>query len=146
MIEEEKNPKVHHMTAKAARTALAHRQISRESYAAVLRGEITLQRARELGRHGSPADTAGGSEGPGRASGGPRKGREPRPCVACGGMTKGGRFHPGCDAKMYQLAWEYARGERDLTPEQLAYMRDETDKLERARVRVEREAQEGDGA
>jgi hypothetical protein len=60
----------------------------------------------------------------------------------CGcGRTTRGRFHPGCDAKMHRLAQEFVRGERELTEEQLAYVRDETDKLERAKARVEREEQ-----
>jgi hypothetical protein len=61
-----------------------------------------------------------------------------RPCIACGGTTKGGRFHPGCDAKMHRLAREYVRGERDLIEEQLAYLR-ESGKLERAKARVAEE-------
>jgi hypothetical protein len=77
------------------------KQVSQESYRAVLAGKITLQRAKELGRSGAPTDTPQASDGRGRASSGPREGRRPRPCIACGGMTKGGRFHPGCDQKLF---------------------------------------------
>ena len=55
MIDEEQNPKVHHMTAKAAGTALAHRQISPYSYRAVLRGELSLADAKSLGRRRGPS-------------------------------------------------------------------------------------------
>jgi hypothetical protein len=54
MIPEEQNPKVHHMTAKGARTALAHRLISQDSYRSVLRGEISLTDAKSLGRNKGP--------------------------------------------------------------------------------------------
>jgi hypothetical protein len=52
MIPEEQNPKIHHMTVKAARTALAHRLISQDSYRAVLRGELSLVDAKALGPTG----------------------------------------------------------------------------------------------
>ena len=77
------------------------KQVSQESYRAVLAGKITLQRAKELGRSGAPTDTPQASDGRGRASSGPREGRRPRPCIACSGLTKGGRFHPGCDQALY---------------------------------------------
>ncbi len=92
---------VHHQTRRAADIAIAKKQISPASHRAVLAGEISLQDARELGRDRGPADTSEGTSGPGQASSGPRKGRRPRPCIACGGMTKGGRFHPGCDQKLF---------------------------------------------
>jgi len=58
MIPEERNPKIHHITAKAARTALAHRLISQDSYRAVLRGELSLADAKSLGRDRSPSTPA----------------------------------------------------------------------------------------
>jgi hypothetical protein len=122
--------KVHHATKKAADMALAKKAISPDSHRAVHEGRITVEEARELGREGSPYGPA-----PKAIS----KDDRARPCLACGGTTKGGRFHPGCDAKMHRLAREYVRGERELTEEQLAYVRDETDKLERAKAHVERE-------
>jgi hypothetical protein len=58
MIPEEQNPKVHHMTMKGARNALAHRLISQDSYRAVLRGELTLTEAKSLGRDRGPSTSA----------------------------------------------------------------------------------------
>ena len=122
--------KVHANTLKAADIALAKRQMSPDSHKAVHEGRINLDEARELGREGSPYGPA-----PKAVS----KNDRTRHCIACGGTTKGGRFHPGCDAKMHRLAREYVRGERELTEEQLAYVRDETDKLDRAKARVAEE-------
>jgi hypothetical protein len=159
MFPEEQNPhpSVHHQTIRGARNALAHRLVSPESYRAVLRGEISLQRARELGRSGAPTDrtqaTSIQDEGTEQASGAQERSAEDtppapvsrisksdrsRPCMACGEMTSGSLFHQGCDMKMHRLAREYVRGERDLTDEQLEYVR-ESGKLERAKARVEKE-------
>ena len=71
----------HHQTKRGADIAIAKKQISPDSYRAVLAGEITLQRAKELGRSGAPTDTSEGTSGPRRASSGPRKGSRPRPCL-----------------------------------------------------------------
>lgn len=67
--------KVHHQTERGARTALAKKQISQESYEAILAGTLTLATARELGREGAPGarTSRGGSRG---ASGRPPEGRE----------------------------------------------------------------------
>ncbi len=82
----ERNPKIDGRTKRALDVAIARKKVSQESYRAVLAGEITLQRAKELGRSGAPTtDTTQASDGPRRASSGPRKGRRPRPCIACGG-------------------------------------------------------------
>ena len=105
------------------------KQVSQESYRAVLAGKITLQRAKELGRSGAPTDTPQASDGRGRASSGPREGRRPRPCIACGGMTKGGRFHPGCDQKLFgelkrNLEKDPLLRNERFTEEQRAYARE----------------------
>jgi hypothetical protein len=121
--------KVYHATRRAADLALAKKAISPDSHWAVHEGRITMDEARSLGREGSPFGPA-----PKTIS----KNDRTRPCIACGGTTKGGRFHPGCDAKMHRLAREYVRGERELTEEQLAYLR-ESGKLERAKARVAEE-------
>ncbi len=55
MTPEEANPRVHHATVKGARSSLARKAISQESYAAVLRGELSLEAARELGRDRGPS-------------------------------------------------------------------------------------------
>jgi hypothetical protein len=68
--------KVHHQTARGARLALARKEISQESYSAVLASEITLQQAKELGRDRGPHDTGQASSGPGAAPEISRKGRE----------------------------------------------------------------------
>ena len=119
-------------TKRALDTAIAKQQVSRESYRAVLEGRLRLAEAKELGRDHGP-------DGPTKPTTRISKDDRTRECIACGGLTKGGRFHPGCDAKMHRLAREYIRGERELTDEQLAYVRDETDKLERAHRRVAEE-------
>jgi hypothetical protein len=79
--------------------ALAKKQISRESYEAVLAGTLTLGEARELGRDRGSDDTGQAINGPGTATEAPRKGRE---CLcSCGGETRGGRFLPGHDMRLY---------------------------------------------
>jgi hypothetical protein len=62
----EQNTKLDGRTRRAADIALAKRTISRASYDAVLAGEVTLQRAKELGRDRGSADTSEGSSAPGR--------------------------------------------------------------------------------
>jgi hypothetical protein len=94
--------KVHHQTERGARIALAKEQISRASYEAIRRGELSLREARELGRDRGPDDTSQGSSGPGTTTETPREGRTARPCLcSCGGMTKGGRFLPGHDMRLF---------------------------------------------
>ena len=100
MIPGEQNPKVHHMTMKGARNALAHRLISQDSYRAVLQGELSLPDAKSLGRDRGP-EIPGPNSGRDEGRKTPREGLTPRPCMcSCGGMTKGGRFLPGHDAKL----------------------------------------------
>jgi hypothetical protein len=98
--------KVHHQTERGGRIALAKKQISRASYEAILRGELSLAEARELGRDRGPDDTGQASNGPGTTTETPRKGRE-RPqggayCLCgCSETTRGGRFKPGHDARLH---------------------------------------------
>ena len=158
MIEEEKNPEVHHQTARGARNALTHRQISQESYRAVLRGELSLAHAKSLGRDRGP-DTSRGprrsKDGHGDTRGASAEGTQDAPqpvsrisktersrlCMCmCGGRTRGGRFLPGHDVRLVTYAKEYIRGERELTGEQLEYVR-ESGKLDRAKAQVETEEQ-----
>jgi hypothetical protein len=93
--------KIDGRTKRALDVAIAKRQISQASYRSAIEGTITLQRAKELGRDRGPDDTSDANDGPRRTSEGPQKGRTPRPCLSCGGLTKGGRFHPGCDQALY---------------------------------------------
>ena len=148
--------KIDGRTKRAADLAIAKRQISPASHRAVLAGEITLQAARDLGRDGAPW-AADASVRPGTATETPRSASDgagdapPQPvsriskddrsrlCICGCQRTTRGRFAPGHDQRLLKLAYEYVRGERELTEEQLTYVRDETDKLERARKRVERE-------
>src|SRR4028119_705613 len=74
----EQNPRLDGRTKRALDMAIARKQVGQESYRAVLAGEITLRRAKELGRSGAPTDTSEGTSGPRRASAGPREGRQPR--------------------------------------------------------------------
>ena len=122
--------KVHANTRKAADISIAKKQISPASHRAVLAGEISLQDARELGRDRGPADTSEASDGPRRASSGPREGRTPRPCLcSCGGTTRGGRFLPGHDAKLHgelkrNLEKDPLLRNERFTEEQRAYARE----------------------
>jgi hypothetical protein len=68
--------KVHHNTGKAADIALAKKQISQESYEAVLAGTLTLAEAKELGRDRGPHDTGQASSGREGATERPPEGRE----------------------------------------------------------------------
>jgi hypothetical protein len=96
MIPEEQNPKVHHMTIKEARNALAHRLISQDSYRSVLRGELTLAEAKSLGRDRGPSTPA-----PEKVQETPP---EPSPCLCgCGQRPKSSksRFIQGHDHHLY---------------------------------------------
>ena len=122
--------KIDGRTKRALDMAIARKQVSQESYHAVLAGEITLQRAKELGRDRGPDDISVASDAPGRASSGPRKGRQPQRCLcSCGGWTKGGTFLPGHDARLHGelkrnlVKDPLLRNER-FTDEQKAYARE----------------------
>jgi hypothetical protein len=152
--------KVHHQTERAADMALAKKQISQESYEAVLAGTLTLAEARKLGGARASHDTGQASSGREEGRKTSLEGREhpqagtgapPQPisriskedrsrlCMcACGTRTKGGRFAPGHDVRMVSYAKEYLQGERKLTDEQMTYVRD-SGKLERARTRLAEE-------
>ena len=60
----EQNPRLDGRTKRALDVAIARKQVSQESYRAVLAGEITLQRAKELGRDRGPDEVGRGSSGP----------------------------------------------------------------------------------
>ena len=62
----EQNPKMDGQTKRALDLAIARRQVSQDSYRAVLDGRISLQEAKTIGRAGTPAtDAAQGHSGPG---------------------------------------------------------------------------------
>jgi hypothetical protein len=104
MTPEERNPKVHHQTARGARLALARKEISQESYRTVLRGEISLAAGKALGREGGPGARTSRS-GSRAATERPPEGRErPRTCLCgCREPVRGNksRFRPGHDARLY---------------------------------------------
>ena len=69
----QQDPKIDGRTKRALDMAIARKQVSQESYRAVLAGEITLQEAKAMGRDGAPAtDATVGRSGPRAATGGPR--------------------------------------------------------------------------
>ena len=121
---------VHHATRKAADISLAKKQISPGSHKAIYEGRISLEVARELGRDRGPDDAGRGRSGPGRASSGPRKGPQPQPCLcSCGGLTRGGRFLPGHDARLHaelkrNLAKDPLLRNERFTDEQKAYAKE----------------------
>ncbi len=133
MIEEERNPQVHHMTVRGARNALAHRLISQESYRAVLRGELTLADAKALGRDRGPdidegyTDPPTATETPGWAS--PEDHQDgtdkaQKFCLCGCGEPVSRTFKPGHDARLRsELAAQIKKGDvllrsERITPEQ----------------------------
>ena len=115
-------------TKRALDMAIAKRQISQASYRAELEGRITLQQAKELGRDRRPDDISEASDGQEEPRKTPREGRTPRPYLcSCGGMTKGGRFLPGHDARLRsELVAQIKKGDvllrsDRITPEQRAF-------------------------
>ena len=131
--------KVHHATKKAADISLAKRQISPDSYRAVLAGQISLQDARELGRSGAPQSTAQGMTVQDEATetaGTPQEQPTgaplgtPRSCLCgCGGTTRGGRFKPGHDVRLHgelkrNLEKDPLLRNERFTDEQKAYARE----------------------
>jgi len=96
LIPEEQNPKVHHMTIKGARNALAHRLISQGSYRSVLRGELSLADAKSFGRNRAPSTPT-----PGKVQETPP---EHSPCLCgCGQRPRSARsrFVQGHDHRLY---------------------------------------------
>ena len=124
MIPEEKNPKVHHMTMKGARNALAHRLISQDSYRAVLRGELSLPDAKSLGRDRGP-EIPGPNSGQDEGRKTSRKGRAPRACLCgCGRWPRSPRslFVQGHDAILRsELAAQIKKGDVLLRSERITH-------------------------
>ena len=66
--------KVHHATRKAADKALREGQITEQSHAAVVAGEMDLATARSIGAESAPpTDTLEGGSGPGTATEAPER-------------------------------------------------------------------------
>jgi hypothetical protein len=73
----QQDPKVDGRTKRALNMAIARKQVSQESYRAVLAGTLTLQAAKAIGRDGAPAtDATQGRNGPGTATETAREGQE----------------------------------------------------------------------
>jgi hypothetical protein len=107
----DENQKIEGRTKRALDMAIARKQVSQESYRAVLAGALTLQEAKAMGRDGTPAtDAAEGRSGPGTATetlgrGGREDTNAPaRRCLCgCGQTPKGqeSRFLMGHDARLH---------------------------------------------
>ena len=130
----ERKARINGNTILGSNLALKRGGISTESHAAVLEGRIGLQAAKDLGQENGP-DGPIAKQSEKKA----KRAKEPRPCIACSEPTKGGRFHPGCDAKMHRIADEHLRGVRALTDEQREYL-ESSGKMEQARKRAEKKA------
>ena len=128
MTPEEQNPKVHHQTARGARNALAHRQISQESYRAVLMGELSLAAAKAIGRDRVP-DTPEGSDGPGMTPQTPGQASAegtdalqdtPRSCLCGCGAVVARTFKAGHDARLRsELVAQIKKGDVLLRSERI---------------------------
>ncbi len=123
--------KIDGRTKRALDTAIVKKQVSQESYRAVLEGRIDLKAAKDLGRNAGPSGPAVRVD----------KNDRSRDCLCgCGNRTRGGRFAPGHDQRMVTLAKAHVRGEADLTDEQMEYV-EASGKVDRARLQVEKEEQ-----
>jgi hypothetical protein len=114
--------------ATASDVVLSGGTLKLESHKAVHEGKIPPAEARELERDRRPDGTGQASDGPGRSTETPRRSRTPRRCMcSCGGMTKGGRFLPGHDARLCsELIAQIKKGDvllrsERITPEQRRY-------------------------
>lgn len=111
--------KIDGRTKRALDTAIAKRQVSQDSYYAVLEGRISLADAKELGREGSPNT-------PLKLVSRISKDDRTRECMCrCGKSTKG-RFAMGHDARVKGWILKAVRAGdlSDLTEEQVAYGRE----------------------
>ncbi len=139
---------IHHQTKKGADLAIARKEISQESHAAVHAGTLTLAEARELGREGRP-DVLDGGEEHGYESA-PKPGSRlskddtTQECwCSCGERTNPGRrFKPGHDARAKGIIKRAVRaGEiESLTENQRAYA-DERNLIEETEQQMEAEEQ-----
>ena len=107
----QQNPKIDGRTKRALDMAIARKQVSQESYRAVLAGTLTLQEAKAIGRDGTPAtDATGSSGGPGTGTEIPGRGGTEDPdaparrCLCgCGQVPRGkkSRFVQGHDSRLH---------------------------------------------
>lgn len=128
MTDEEQTPQIHHMQAKAARNALARKEISQESYAAVLAGELSLEEAKSYGREAM-------QDSPPKPQSKMSKDDTSSPCLCGCNQMVPKMFAPGHDMRIVSMSKEHVRGQRQLSPDQLSYA-ETSGKLDRARERV----------
>ncbi len=137
MSPEEQKPQIHHMQAKAARNALARKELSQESYAAVLRGELSLDDAKSYGRNKGP-------DGLPVAASRISKDEQGQLCwCGCGAWTKPGRrWLPGHDQRGKGIIARAVReGKLDELSPQLREYGEQSGKIEETRQRIAREEQ-----
>ena len=103
-------PKIDSRTERALDMAIAHKQVSQESYRAVLAVTLTLREAKTIGRDGAPAtDAAQAISGPETTmeitrSAGTDNGADRTPCLCGCGQTplgKKSRSIQGYDARLH---------------------------------------------
>ncbi|MDP9437216.1 MAG: hypothetical protein M3P49_00470 [Actinomycetota bacterium] len=131
MTEQENNTKVNGNTLKAARVAVAKKEISADSFRGIEAGSVSLAEARELGRNAGPSGPAVRVDKNDRTP-------SPTPCLCGCGELVPRNFKPGHDQRLVTYAKEYVRGERELTTEQMEYIQ-ASGKLDRAKQQVEKE-------
>ncbi len=129
--------KAHHATKKAADIAIAKKQISPDSYRAVLAGQISLQDARELGREGSPYGPA-----PKAISKDDRTPTKTACLCGCGELVPR-TFKAGHDARMFRVARKHLTEGREITKEQREYL-ETSGKMERVRSKLAEEDRKRD--
>ena len=120
MTPEDKSPNVHHQTARGARLALAKKHTSRACYDELLRGDLGVPAAKELGRDGAH-HTPGGPE---MVTDDPT-GTPPQPAAMCwcgcgAEVRQGRRWRQGHDARAKGVILRSVRaGKTDELPEAL---------------------------
>jgi len=157
----EQNAKIDGRTRRALDMAIAKRQVSQDSYRAVLAGDITLQQAKAIGRQGAPAtDTSKDHKDQGegqrtsrsasaedRTDGPPqpvsrisKDDRTPTrtPCLCGCDELVARTFSVGHDARMFRVAREHLTEGRELSDEQREYL-ERSGKLERVKDKITQE-------
>lgn len=129
MTEQENTNKVNGNTLKAARVAVAKKEISADSFRAIESGSLSLAEARELGRNIGPAGPAV------RVN----KNDRSRPCLCqCGETTSGSLFRQGHDMRVFRLLREHLTEGRELPSEVVEYA-EQSGKMARVKARLAEE-------
>ena len=123
---------VHHATVRGARASLAKKEISGESFEAVLAGDLSLEEARELGRNAGPGGPAVRADKTDRS----------RECMCGCGRTTNGRFAMGHDARVKSWIVKAVRtGTLDELSEEIQQYADERDLIRQTQERMAAEEQ-----